>query len=180
MAKKSPSLLEKKFQHGVEFYPKPASIRFTIPMEPRGKGRARGIVVQGKNGAKATVRFIPDPDSHKWELAFAQACSYFAPHKGVLLSPLRVDILAIFPRPEYMMKPTWPDGLIYMASVPDQDNVRKIVLDAMTKSKVFWDDDRQIVAGETRTCYREKDGEDRVIVKVREATKPPVSADVWP
>lgn len=185
---------ERFMKHGVWHYPKPFSTRFEIPMDPRGKGRVRGIRPQGSKtlqtatkaftaapaASKGKMVFIPDNKTYKWETAFKNACKHFAPHKGILLGVLKLDILAVFDRPNYMLSKDWPDGLIWMGKTPDQDNIRKIVMDAMTMSKVFWNDDRQIVSGELRKVFRERDGEPRVIVRLQELTTQPVSADEWP
>lgn len=186
---------EKLLKFGVYHYPKPADIRFEIFMDPRGKGRVRGIRPQGSKTFKTKTKafttapastggkmaFVPDAKTYKWETAFKKECKKFAPHKGILLGSLRLDVLAVFARPGYMEKEkAFPDGLIWMANTPDQDNCRKIVMDAMGLTKKFWHDDRQVVAGELRKCFCERGGQPRIIVRLKELTEQPVSADVWP
>lgn len=87
--------------------------------------------------------------------------------------PVRVDILAVVHRPKNRMKKKDPDGCVWTAAKPDEDNIRKSVKDAL---KTFWRDDAQVVGGETWKMYAEKDGRPRVYVFL--TTELPREADV--
>ena len=63
--------------------------------------------------------------------------------------PVRVDIVAARARPKRMA----PGPLRVRPVKPDGDNVRKLVLDAMTPT--WWTDDKIVVAGDTLSVYAE-------------------------
>jgi len=80
-----------------------------------------------------------------------------------LEGPVRVDILAVLPRPKKYHRKKDHKGFLWATVRPDMDNIRKIVLDAM---KDCWTDDSQVVAGATLKVYAEVGGEPRVEVWV--------------
>ena len=107
------------------------------------------------------------------ESDFAAIVAKHAP-KTVLDEPLRVDILAVMPRPKRLTRKSDPDGLVWCTTKPDADNIRKAVLDAMS---AWWRDDALICAGETLKVYAGKGRVPCVAVRVRSGLD--VATSVW-
>jgi len=130
---------------------------FEVPMPPRGKGRPRYTVVNG------SARVFTPKETRSWESQVAIAGLPSRP-KEVIEGPVRVDILAVLPRPKRLLRKMDPDGLIWCCSKPDSDNIRKSVLDAL---KTWWRDDSQVVDGRTIKVYAERTGHPRCMVRIR-------------
>lgn len=130
---------------------------FEVPMPPRGKGRPRHTVING------SVRVFTPKETRNWEQQVGVAGLPHRPEE-VIEGPVRVDILAVMPRPKRLLRKKDPDGLIWCTSKPDSDNIRKSVLDAL---KTWWRDDSQVVDGRTIKVYAERTGHPRVMVRVR-------------
>jgi len=130
---------------------------FDVPMPPRGKGRPRHTVING------SVRVYTPKETRKWEQQVGVSGLSSRPDE-VIEGPVRVDILAVMPRPKRLLRKKDPDGLIWCTSKPDSDNIRKSVLDAL---KTWWRDDSQVVDGRTMKVYAERTGHPRVMVRVR-------------
>ncbi len=130
---------------------------FVVPVEPVAKGRPR--TGRGKDGS---VRVYTPGKTRTFEGVVAMVAARAMP-RGVLDGPLRVDILAVLPRPSRLWRKKDPAGLVWAPSRPDADNIRKGVLDGMA---ACWRDDAQVCAGDTRKVYAEKAGRPRVEVVV--------------
>ncbi|MEL7367690.1 MAG: RusA family crossover junction endodeoxyribonuclease [Myxococcota bacterium] len=154
-----------------------AEIALSVPMAPKGKGRPR----LGRRGQHAVV-YTPKA-TQQWERAFAgYVLGWVSAQRanGAAISlpldgPLEIDVVAVLPRPKRLTRRKDPDGLIWAPVKPDHDNIEKAVFDALQISvngvQVVADDAR-IVAQPTFKVYAEKNGEPRVIVRLR-----PVSDD---
>lgn len=132
-------------------------ILFVAHVRPHGKGRPRTAVIDGH------ARIYTPSATSRWESDFAAIAQLYAPAE-IMEGPVRVDILAINARPKRLMRARDPDDLIWAPGRPDADNIRKSVLDAL---KAWWNDDSQIVAGETLRVYAEKGGAPRLIVRIQ-------------
>lgn len=71
--------------------------------------------------------------------------------------PVKVWVKAYFPRTQQFLKPCYPDGPFEMIQKPDDDNIRKMVLDVFT-SLQFYRDDKQVCGGDTQKLYVGKPG----------------------
>lgn len=130
-------------------------LHFEVAIAPIGKGRHRAFKLP--NGQ---IRTYTPTKTQNWEATFQAMTAQYLPDTP-LEGPLRVDILAVLPRPKRLMRQKDPDGLLWAPVRPDVDNIRKGVLDAMD---LFWGDDKQVVAGQTLKVYCEKSGRPRVEV----------------
>ena len=139
-------------------------VLFEIPIEPIGKARAR--VVRTKNGASRS--FTP-AKTVRWEQDVSLAARQAMPNE-IIDEPLRVDVLAVRPRPRALLRKADPDGLIWCPKKPDGDNIRKAVLDALS---TYWRDDALVVSGDTVKAYAERHGRSRVVVRIRSVTETP-------
>jgi len=127
-------------------------LRFTVPGIPLGKGRPRFSVINGG------VRTYTDSKTKGYEQKvklYARSKnrgSVFAPH-GV---PVRVDILAQYPRPQRLLTKSSPDGLIpkFNKQHGDLDNHIKAALDSLN-GEVF-DDDSQVCIIRAEGVYCDK------------------------
>ena len=138
----------------------PIDVLIEAPLPPRGKDRPR----MSRNGHVYTPAATKN-----WEASLAMMAQSKLP-ETIIEGPVRVDILAIHPRPKYMLKvyktgqAKYPRGLIWHTTTPDGDNTRKAVLDSL---KAFWRDDSQVIAGDTVKAYAEIDGRPRVVVRIQ-------------
>lgn len=116
----------------------PDEIRFTVPGEPQGKGRARVGTVAGK------ARMFTPAKTVAYEgviaLAAQEAMDGAEPYQG----PVMVEVVMHCP-----IRPSWSKkkqtlalaGDIYPTSKPDADNCLKAVCDAL--NGIAWRDDTQ-------------------------------------
>lgn len=125
-------------------------IHLSIDMPPMGKQRPEFGMGRAHTPTK----------TRQWERDFMLYALQHKPRKR-LLGPLHVDVLAVKRRPGRLGRKADPGGLIWAPVTPDQDNIRKIVLDALSP---YWRDDAQIVGGTTWKCYAEKGRSARVEV----------------
>lgn len=108
-------------------------MKIIIPGQPMGKGRPRASIRRGR-----IAMHTPEKTAN-WTTRAAMvarqaigACQ----HAG----PVRVDVVAVFERPQRMLAKKWPNRREFHTSKPDRDNVDKIILDALTKAGVLADD----------------------------------------
>lgn len=136
------------------------NVSFVVPLPPRGQGRARAAVVAGR------AKMYKPAQSRRWEDQVALVASQHMP-ADVIEGPVRVDVLAVVPRPQRLLRRRDPDGPIWCTAKPDADNVAKSVLDAL---KRHWRDDSQVVDVRCRKVYAERSGLPRVEVRVARAS----------
>jgi Holliday junction resolvase RusA-like endonuclease len=129
---------------------------FEIPLPPRGKDRPR-VTRSGHAYTPAATR--------KWESALALMAQDKLPIE-VIDEPVRVDVLAVVPRPKRLLRRSDPDGLIWAPVKPDADNVLKSTLDAL---KAFWRDDALVVDTRILKAYAERAGRPRMVIRIRSA-----------
>jgi len=138
-------------------------VKFTIPGEPKGKGRPR---VENHHGK--TVTRTPD-DTIVYEnlvkTVYYQQCKRAMFEKG---TPLDVRITAYYSIPESASKKKkdlMEKHVIRPMKKPDVDNVVKVVLDSL--NKIAYHDDAQVVDCMFRKFYSYQP---RVVVTIQEAT----------
>ena len=128
-----------------------------IDCEPAGKPTAvpahnrPGMVIEWKHARG------PRKGQYKQAWWFKEAVRRAAaatPSVSVQLSgPLRITIKAYMPRPKRMESKKYPDGPIPYTTVPDSDNITKLVKDAINEAKTFWTDDRIVFIDHTEEWY---------------------------
>lgn len=113
------------------------TVRFTIPGVPHGKARpratARIIYRNGKPEAIVTVH--SDKAMRALEDEVLRLFRQAHPHHEPWTGPVMLRFTAVFPIPT-----SWPkavqqaarEGKIYHTSVPDKDNIEKLIVDALT------------------------------------------------
>ncbi len=132
-------------------------MRVTIPGAPVPKGRPRFYVSNGR------VKTYTDKKTRAYEKKVALCVSSSTALRGQSrplcgYGPVRVDIVAIFPRPQRLQAKRWSDGLIPMACRPDIDNVCKAALDGVgLATGLVWNDDGQVQTLRAEAYYAERD-----------------------
>lgn len=155
-------------------------LTFGLDIEPKGKGRPRGVVLpvnaarasglqfKGKNvriGAK------PDPKSEAWEVEAKLRMNLVANANrgGGLLedlweAPIWVGLLLQYKRPKSVkMSEVWASS----KSI-DNDNAEKAVWDAM--NGIFYEDDHRIVMNTTAKIWT--DGDPSILVSIGRINNP--------
>ncbi len=137
------------------------ALRITIPGQPVPKGRPRFSTRGGKVRTFTDAKTVQYEHRAAWAISAATRSRELAP-AGV---PVRVDILAIFPRPKRLMRKKDPAGLIPHAVRPDLDNVAKALLDSISQAGL-WADDGQVTCLRAEAAYCEKDQQPRVDLSI--------------
>ena len=81
-------------------------------------------------------------------------------------TPVRVDIVAVFPRPKARHRKADPVGLLPKASRPDLDNVVKAAIDGCDGAHHLWHDDGQVQCIRAEAWYAEVEGHPRTEIIV--------------
>lgn len=125
-------------------------IAFSVPGEPRGKDRPRasGRVVWEDGRARALVTVHSDADMVRREKAVLD--EFLLRHRGhqPFVGPVMLQFTAIFETPTGWPKPlreAAQRGQIYHTSVPDKDNIEKLIVDALNGWAFV--DDAQVQGG---------------------------------
>lgn len=122
------------------------TVKFTVPGEPKGKGRPRFT----KSGHAYTPQSTRDYEEFI-KLAYIQKYKDF---KFADKEMLDMRIFAFFSIPKSASKKKRADmlsGELRPAKKPDMDNILKIAADAL--NKIAYHDDAQIVEAMTRKFY---------------------------
>ena len=132
-------------------------LRVTIPGPPVPKGRPRFYMRGGK------PRVHTDSKTRAYEKLVALCASSSPQLRGSPRplcgdGPVRVDIVAIFPRPQTLQARRHSSGLIAHHKRPDIDNICKSALDGLGLVKgLIWNDDGQVSCLRADAFYAERD-----------------------
>ena len=148
-------------------------ITFIVPTVPFGQPRQRHRIMNigGRavaknytpadspaNVCKAAIRVIA---SSKW---IGATSAY----------PIAIEILAIFPRPQSMVWKKRPMPRAWKASKPDNDNIEKLVFDAL--NKLVFRDDSQIVQNVCSKFIAAGDEQPHLQIRIKELTNEDIQA----
>lgn len=114
-------------------------VRFVVPGRPQAWQRTGG------SGARRFTR----PESAAYKRAVGTVARAAMGRRSPLDGPLRLDVVAVYPRPAKRPKvvpaDVWRAGERIVRPVgSDADNVAKAIADALTAARV-WHDDAQVV-----------------------------------
>jgi Holliday junction resolvase RusA-like endonuclease len=132
--------------------------------QPRPRAVARKIDVideQGRIEEKWKARNYDSGTTEGWKMLITAAASRHRPAQPFEV-PVRAHLTFLFARPERLMKPGVPDGLIPHTVKPDRDNLDKAVLDALTQVGM-WRDDCQVCGGKVEKYYHTRGGRPGVV-----------------
>ena len=138
----------------------------TIPGPPVAKGRPR-FARTGQG-----VRTYTAKPTLQYERLVAQCFAFCPALKGIQHpiapkgTPVRVDVVAYFPRPQRLYRKSDPASAIPHAVKPDLDNVIKSLVDGVSQCGKVWADDGQVQCIRAESWHHEKDGKPRTRVAV--------------
>ena len=138
---------------------KDGPIKFTVPGQPVGKGRAKAA-----RRGKFITMYTPEKTA-SYESLVAYAGNVAMNGRQLIAGPVSVELdirLQIPTSWSNKKREQAAKGLIYAIKKPDADNVEKAIFDGM--NSVVWVDDVQVVEVSKRKRYSETPGVD-VIVK---------------
>lgn len=124
---------------------------------------------------KASV--LDNGRSRPWKAAII-AMATFNRVPREISDPVRLRILYLMPRPQRLMRPSSPYGLVPHVNVPDIDNLDKAVMDALSEYRV-WMDDRQVFQLVSSKWYHGRDGKPGAIVAIERLESGPDTDDNW-
>ena len=122
-----------------------------IPGVPHAKARPRFVAYARNRGKVYTdAKTKQYEQSVAWHVAAMTRSRLLAPAG----TPVRVDILAMYPRPQRLNRPKDPDGPIPKCNRHhgDLDNHIKCILDGINQSGL-WDDDGQVQTIRAESLY---------------------------
>tara|TARA_Y100001970_G_C13772978_1_gene621443 strand:- start:129 stop:584 length:456 start_codon:yes stop_codon:yes gene_type:complete len=128
-------------------------IDLIIPGKPRAKERPRFVYRKGK-----TITYTPK-STLDFELLIANQIRLKA--STLYAGPAKLKLLIVHPRPKsrpaYIPSSEWKNGVrCWRPARPDGDNVLKLIMDSITKSRII-NDDAQIVFVEWISLTAAKD-----------------------
>lgn len=114
-------------------------IQFTVPAIPIAQPRQRHAMIGGH-----VRNYTPSKHPVQDFKASVRMAWHYARWDGVwdFSAPVKVEIVAVFPRPKSKTKKRGDNPRFEKATKPDWDNVGKSVCDALTG--LAWNDDSQI------------------------------------
>ncbi len=116
-------------------------VKFNIPVEPRGKQRARVVTRGGK-----VIAYTPKPTQDAENLIR----SYISQNKVYFDAGIPISLKIIF----FLARPkSCPKKRVLPVTRPDLDNMAKLVLDSC--NKFLWADDAQITTLEVSKVYNQ-------------------------
>lgn len=125
-----------------------ASVAFTVPGKPVGKGRPRAAK-QGKH-----IRLYTPETTATYESTVALVASQAMGGQPLIAGPVEVVMRQVLPIPTSWSKRKQADaqaGVVLPGVKPDMDNVIKAIFDAI--NGVVWNDDTQVVDLQVRKRY---------------------------
>lgn len=142
-----------------------SGLHFTVPGDPRGKGRPRATTIGGH------ARMFTDAKTATYENLVKLAAVNALAGRPPFDEPLSVRVaVRMVPAASHSAKKraAMLDGAIAPTKLPDLDNVVKAVLDGC--NKVAFRDDALIVRLSAAKSYAETPGVDVIIEPIRRAS----------
>jgi Holliday junction resolvase RusA-like endonuclease len=139
-------------------------IRFVVPGEPRGKGRARATLIQKRDGTSFISNYTPE-ETRREESFIRYMAKQAMNGQPPLTGRLRLALCAYRPMPQSFSRRKRDAALagqIAPISRPDYDNIAKM-LDAL--KGIVWVDDAQITDA---FIYKRFSDQPRLVVEVSE------------
>lgn len=122
-------------------------VSFTVPGEPKGKGRPRAIAALDAEG-EPYVRLITPADTREAEDMVRRAFRKAHPDHKRFTGPVLLRFTAVFETPRSFnkaLREAAARGTLYAIKKPDKDNIEKLIVDAL--NKIAFADDQQVMGG---------------------------------
>lgn len=129
------------------------SWHIVIPGAPKGRQDPQAVSFGG------VTRLVQRKQTRTYEATVAGVVGAAMAGSPLIDQPVRLDILAVFPRPGRLAGARESGGLILYAARPDRDNIEKAVQDGL---RAVWRDDYLVAMGTTVKAYAERDGVPRL------------------
>lgn len=126
-------------------------VAFSVPGEPKGKGRPRAVpaLTYDDNGEpKAFVRIVTPQDTRDAEAAIRAEFRRAHPGHKPFTGPVQINFTAVFETPASFnkaLKAAAKAGELYAIKKPDKDNIEKLIVDAL--NGIAFVDDQQVMGG---------------------------------
>lgn len=132
------------------------TFKIRLPKEPTGTSQQKGArTVRGR------VMFYEKPEVKAQRLEYVMELKKFAPDEPIK-GPVSVRVVFVYPeRKSRKMK----ESLEWKTTVPDLDNLLKLLLDAMSDCS-FWEDDSQISMLETKKILAKGQTDFQMVISV--------------
>lgn len=146
-------------------------IAFYVRGEPKGQPRPRAFA--RKMGGKFVARVFESGTAEGWKSCIAQAATPVRP-AAPLTGPVMLKLHFHMPRPRGHYVASNPvKGLkgsapIWHIGKPDNDNLQKAVMDAITQLGGFWVDDSQVALVRSGKIYSTSPGCGVEIIPMKE------------
>ena len=124
-----------------------------VPMSLQTKG-ARAKIVRAGN--RQFIKFHATPEGEAYKNAVSALIARHRPLPTPLEGPLGIALFFVMPRPAALYRKKDPAGRVWCIARPDEDNLRKGLLDIFTKAR-FWPDDSHVSCSYAFRCYARKD-----------------------
>ena len=126
------------------------SRRFTVPGEPKGKGRPRAVpdIIWKDGQPEAFVRMVTPRDTRMAEKVVRDAFMAAHPDHKPWTGAVQINFTAVFETPKSFsraLKDAASRGELYATKKPDKDNIEKLIVDAL--NGIAWADDAQVMGG---------------------------------
>lgn len=136
-------------------------ITFTVIGEPKGQPRPRAFA--RRMGNKFVARVYDAGTAEGWKSLIAVSAT---PHRPAapIPGPVRLGLHFVFSRPKKHYKSNKPekglrsDAPLFHTAKPDNDNLQKAVMDAITQLGGFWGDDAQVAYVAAKKTYGDQPG----------------------
>jgi len=144
-----------------------SGLAFTIPGDPRGKGRPRATVFKGKDGVPVRARMYSDSKTVSYENLVKMAASSALAGRAPFDEPISMTVSVRMVPPvsdSGRKREAKLSGQIHPTKLPDLDNVVKAVLDGC--NKVAFRDDALVVRLVASKAYAATPGVDVEILPI--------------
>jgi Holliday junction resolvase RusA-like endonuclease len=144
----------------------------TIPGTPIGKGRPLSSLMKDKQGKQFIHHRTPEK-TRRWE---DTAAAHMRVRWGQpkFSGAMELEVIALFPRPQRLMRASDPNERVPHLAKPDADNIAKAVCDALQNSGAVTDD-AIIVRLTVTKFYADREEQPYVLVILRQFQSPAVS-----
>lgn len=122
-------------------------VSFSLPGEPKGKGRPRAVPGIDAAG-ELFVRLITPADTRAEEARVRAAFRKAHPDHKPFTGPVLLRFTAVFETPRSFnraLREAAARGELYAIKKPDKDNIEKLIVDAL--NKIAFADDQQVMGG---------------------------------
>jgi len=140
--------------------------------DPVAQPRPRAFV---RPNGKASV--MDNGKSRPWKALIIGTAAFLKVPRE-LTGPIRLRILYLLPRPQRLLRPSSPYGLVPHVNVPDIDNLDKAVMDALSDYGV-WKDDRQVCQLVSSKWYHGRTGKPGATVVIDQLEAGAATDDNW-